>query len=83
MDTEKIEELAKGLEGELESAGLGKNRSSRDEADEGSTTEEDLSVNMLATQVGKEEDEDCDEDKENEEGSELEEDTEENQEYSP
>jgi len=45
VDTEKIEELAKGLEGELESTGLGKTQSSRDEEDESSTTEEDLWIN--------------------------------------
>jgi len=81
MDSEEIEELAKGLGGELESAGLEKTRSSRDEEDEGSTTEEDLWVNAQASWVGEEEDEDSDEDKENEEGSQPEENMEENQEY--
>ena len=39
VDTKEIEELAKGLEGELESTGLGKTHSSRDEENEGSTTQ--------------------------------------------
>jgi len=77
VDTEEIEELANALEGDLESAGLGKSRASRDEEDEGSMTEEDLWVSAQATQVGHEEDEDSDEDKENKEESEPEEDREE------
>ena len=68
VDTEEIGELAKSLEDQLESAGLGKTHSSRDEEDEGSTIEKDLWVNAQATRVGEQEDEDSDEDKENEEG---------------
>jgi len=70
VDTEEIEELAKALEGDLESIGLGGSRGSRDEEDEGSTTEEDLWVSTHATRVEPEEDGDSDEDKENEELSE-------------
>jgi len=42
VDTEEIEELAKDLEWDLESAGLGTSQESRDKEDEGSTKEEDL-----------------------------------------
>ena len=78
MDAEEIEELAKDLAGDLDSAGLG-SRESRNEEDEGSTTEEYIWVSSQATRVGQEEDGDSDEDKENEEVSELEEDKEEDQ----
>jgi len=70
VDTEEIEELAISLEGDLESIGLGGSRGSRDEEDEGSTTEEDLLVSPHATRVEPEEDGDSDQDKENEELSE-------------
>jgi len=70
VDTEEIEELAKALEGDLKSIGLGGSRGSRDEEDEGSMTEEELWVSAHATRVEPEEDGDSDEDKENEERSE-------------
>jgi len=70
VDKEEIEELAKALEGDLESIGLGGSRGSRDEEDEGSMTEEDLWVSAHATRVETEEDGDSDEDKENEKLSE-------------
>jgi len=70
VDTEEIEELAKALEGDLESTGLGGSRGSRDEEDEGSTTGEDLWVSAHATRFEPEEDGDSDEDKENEKLSE-------------
>jgi len=76
VDTEKIEELDKALEGDLESIGLGGSRGSRDEEGEGSTTEEDLWVSAYATRVEPKEDGDSDEDKENEELSEDDEGTE-------
>ena len=70
MDAEEIEELAKALEGDLKSIGLGGSRGSRDEEYEGSTTEKDLLVSAHATRVEPEEDGDSDEDKENEKLSE-------------
>jgi len=78
IDAEEIEELAKDLAGDLESAGLG-SWASGNKGDEGITIEEDIWVSPYATLVGQEEDSASDEDKENEEASEPKEDKEEDQ----